>query len=246
MLTRLRSLAFTAFMILATLFLGIIGSPALIMGRGATRGLVKIWARTILAGLKIIAGVSHRIEGAEHIPDGGALVAANHHSMWETIALLEILPKPVMILKKELLKVPLYGWWARMSGNIAVDRKGGAKALRAMRAAAKDKIAAGEQVIVFPEGTRIAPGATVKFHPGVAGIYNAAKTACTPVAHNSGVFWRHPGIMKIPGEITLRVLPPIEPGLDRRVFLSTLKARIDAARPDLDDVGQGARGISDG
>ncbi len=242
MLTGVRSLAFMAFMVLTTLVLATLSLPVLLLGQDMVRSVAKIWTRVILSGLKIITGISHRIEGAENIPEGGALVAANHQSMWETIALYDILPRPVVILRKELARIPIYGWWAKPSGNIVVDRDGGAKALRAMRTAAREKIAAGEQVVVFPEGTRIAAGATAKFHSGVAGIYNAAETPCTPVAHDSGAFWRFPGIMKIPGEITLRFLPPIESGLGRHTFLDALKSRIEQARPDLQDDNQESRG----
>ena len=233
MLTGLRSVAFLAFMVLVTLLVGFFGAPALFMGRNAATTVAKFWTRTILFGLKYVAGVSHRIEGEEFMPQSGALIAANHQSMWETIALYAILPNPVMILKQELVRIPVYGWWAKPTGSIIVDREGGAKTLRKMQADARDKIKAGDQVIVFPEGTRIAPGMTTKFHPGVAGIYNAADTTCTPVAHDSGVFWRHPGITKIPGEITLRFLPSIEKGLERRQFMTTLKSAIEDARPDL-------------
>lgn len=245
MLTGLRSFAFVAFMVLTTLVLALISLPVLFFGRSVVQRVAKIWTRTILSGLKVITGISHRIEGADHIPKGGALVAANHQSMWETIALYNILPRPVVILRKELARIPIYGWWAKPSGNIVVDREGGAAALRAMRAAAKGKIASGEQVIVFPEGTRIAPGETAKFHPGIAGIYGAAEAPCTPVAHNSGQFWRFPGMMKIPGEITLRFLPPIEPGLDRRKFLDAVKTQIERARPDLQNDRQERKESSD-
>ena len=153
--------------------------------------------------------------------------------MWETLAAFELLPKPVVILKKELLRVPIYGWWARPAGHLAIDRKGGAKALRALQRAAARKIAEGAQIVVFPEGTRMPPGQTRAYHSGVAGIYAAANAPCVPIAHDSGRFWRYPGIWKSPGEITVRVLPPIAPGLDRKTFLAELQARINAARPDL-------------
>lgn len=233
MLTMLRSYAFTAFLILTILIMGVLCLPAVAFGKGAARPIARFWARMMLGALKAIAGVSYRIEGREHMPTGGAIVAANHQSMWETIALYALLPKPVMILKKELLKIPIYGWWALPTGNIAVDRKGGATALRAMRKAARTAIENGEQVVVFPEGTRSPPGARAAFQPGVAGIYAAAGAPCAPAAHDSGRRWRYPGVRKTPGQITLTFLPPIAPGLDRKEFLRTLKTRIERARPDL-------------
>ncbi len=238
MLILLRSYAFTAYMVLTIVIMGIVCLPAALWGKRAARAVVKLWARMMLGALKTVSGVSYTVRGAENIPQGGALVAANHQSMWETIALYALLPEPVMILKKELMAVPVYGWWARATGNIAVDRKAGAKALRAMRAAAREAIENGEQVTVFPEGTRIAPGARAPYQPGVAGVYAAAGAPCAPVSHDSGRFWRHPGVRKEPGEITLTVGRPIEPGLDRKSFMATLQARIDGARPDLDGAAQ--------
>lgn len=241
MLAALRSYAFTAFMVTTIIVMGIACLPALLFGKGPARAIVQFWARMMLGALRLIAGVSYRIEGAERIPQTGALVAANHQSMWETIALYALLPKPVVILKKELMAIPIYGWWARATGNIAVDRKAGAKALRAMRAAARRAIENGEQVTVFPEGTRVAPGTRAPFQPGVAGVYTAVEAPCAPVAHDSGRFWRHPGPRKEPGQITLVFAAPIEPGLDRKAFMAALQSRIEAARPDLSPAPQDAQ-----
>lgn len=231
----LRSGIFSVYLVLITVALAVPASPALIMSENAARAVIRVWCRSVLAGLRVICGVSHRVEGAENIPSGAAVVAANHQSMWETIALYSLLPWPAMVLKKELLRVPVYGWWAKPAGNIVVNREGGAKALRALTRAAAARVAEGGQVVVFPEGTRSDPGERRDFQPGVAGVYRAAGVACTPVAHDSGRFWRHPGILKLPGEITIRFLAPIAPGLDSRTFLSTLQARIEAARPDLEN-----------
>lgn len=238
MLTRIRSLAFAIFLVLFVGAVGLILLPATLFGKNAARAIVKMWSRCCLAALSFLTGVSFRIEGAEHIPDGGAIVAANHQSMWETIALHALLPRPVIALKKELMNVPVYGWWAHLAGHISVDRKGGAKTLRAFTRAAKARLDAGEQIIIFPEGTRAQPGETRPFLPGVAGLYTASGAPCVPVAHDSGRFWRHPGIERRPGVITLRFLPPIEPGLERKAFQKELKTRIEAARPDLDHVAE--------
>lgn len=230
---RIGAIAFTAFMVLSALVIGVVAAPVILFGENATRRAVKFWSRLVLRALTLFTGVTWRVEGAENLPKDGAIVAVNHQSMWETLAAFELLPKPVVILKKELLRVPIYGWWARPAGHLAIDRKGGAKALRAMQRDAARKIAEGAQVVVFPEGTRVQPGQTHAYHSGVAGIYAASNAPCVPIAHDSGRFWRHPGIWKSPGEITVRVLPPIAPGLDRKTFLADLQASINAARPDL-------------
>jgi 1-acyl-sn-glycerol-3-phosphate acyltransferase len=187
-----------------------------------------------LLSLRIICGIRHRIEGREFIPTGGALVAVNHQSMWETIAFVAILERPVLVFKKELLKVPVYGWWVKKSGSIPVDRDAGVKALNAMTRMARDKIRAGHQVVVFPEGTRARIGERLKLQPGVASIYMAAGAPCTPAVHDSGRVWRQPGgvtAVKSPGLITLRFLPAIEPGLPRKKFMSALEARLHGESP---------------
>lgn len=229
----IRSATFSFYLVFLVVVMGVGLMPVMLLGRGAARAVIKYWAKLTLGGLKVLTGVSHRIEGAENIPAGGALIAANHQSMWETIALYALTPRPVMIFKKELLRIPVYGWWAARAGNIAVDRKGGAKALRAMSRAAKDRTNAGEQIVIFPEGTRTQPGQKAPLQPGVAGVYAATGAPCIPVAHDSGRHWRHPGGDKTPGVITIRFLPPIEPGLDRRTFLRDLRSRLESARPDL-------------
>lgn len=233
MMQRFRSASFTVYLVFLVVFMGLLLSPVMLFGRHAARTIIQQWSKLALGGLKYIAGVSYKIEGVENMPQGGALIAANHQSMWETIALYALAPKPVMIFKKELLRIPIYGWWASSAGNIAVDRKGGAKALRVMTRTAKQRTDQGEQIIVFPEGTRMKPGETAPFQPGVAGIYTATGAPCTPVAHDSGRFWRHPNGGKVPGVITLRVLPAIPAGLDRKALLRDLKGRIESARPDL-------------
>lgn len=233
MIRRIRSAAFAVYLPLIVALMGVLGLPVMLLGESAARLTVKTWSRLALFGLKWIAGISYRIEGTEHIPQGGALIAANHQSMWETIALYALAPKPVMILKEELTRIPVYGWWARAAGNITINRKGGAKALRAMAREAKRHTDAGHQVVIFPEGTRSPPGARARFQPGVAGIYIAAGAPCVPAAHDSGRFWRHPGGEKTPGIVTLRFLPPIPAGLDRKEFLRELQSRIESARPDL-------------
>ena len=144
------------------------------------------------------------------------------------------MPKPVVIAKQELFDIPVYGWWLRRVGNIPVDRRGGAKALRALRADAAARIAKGDQIVLFPESTRAQVGENLPFHPGVAGIYTNTDASCTPVAHDSGRYWRFPGSLKVPGQIILRFLPAIDPGLDRKSFLRELQQQIVNARPDLE------------
>ncbi len=227
-----RGALFRAFMLLATPLMAIVCAPSLLFGREGARATAKLWCRTMLGGLAIIAGVRSRIEGRELIPDGPAIVAANHQSMWETLFLFATLPRPAFVAKEELLRVPIFGHWLRATGAITLDRGAGPSALRRLKESAAARLAAGDQLIIFPEGTRVAPGERAPFRPGVAGVYNGANAICAPVAHNSGAFWRHPGPAMTPGVITVRFLAPIAANVDRKAFLKELKARIDAARPD--------------
>ncbi|MEM8772081.1 MAG: lysophospholipid acyltransferase family protein [Pseudomonadota bacterium] len=224
---------FSAYFLSSLVVLGLLLAPVMLFGRARAQAVAQFWSRSVLFMLRLLTGVRHEVIGEQNIPQSGALVAANHQSAWETLALYAILPKPVAILKKELLRIPIFGWWVKAVGSIAVDREGGAKALRAMQRDALSNIQEGRQVIVFPEGTRTPPGYRQPFQPGVAAIYKAIDAPCTPVAHDSGRFWQHPGGRKNKGKITMRILAPIKPGLDRKSFLRLLENTINGARPDL-------------
>ncbi len=219
-----RSFLFDLYIALLTTVMGIICLPALV-DRRAARAITRQWAKLVLAGLAVICGIRHRVIGEEHIPSGKAIVASNHQSMWETIVLLAILPRPAIVFKKELERIPIYGWWARRTG-VPVNRNAGAKALRMLRRAAERHMARGDQIVVFPEGTRGPPGSLGPLQPGVAGIYLVADAPTTPVVHNSGDFWRHPSGMKEPGTISIRFLPAIPPNLSRRAFMPALDAAL--------------------
>lgn len=223
-MTAARSFLFDLYLALVTAVMGLVCLPAL-ADRRAARAVTRLWAQTVLGGLALICGIRHRIEGAENIPNEPMIVAANHQSMWETIVLLAVLPRPAVVFKKELLRVPVYGWWAHRTG-VPVDRNAGAKALRMLRRETERHIARGDQIIVFPEGTRGQPGGLGPLQPGIAGMYLIADKQVVPVVHNSGEFWRYPSGMKTPGLITLRFLPPIPSKLTRRAFMPALDAAL--------------------
>jgi 1-acyl-sn-glycerol-3-phosphate acyltransferase len=227
-----RSYLFTLFLALLTGVMGILCLPAVLFGPDAARAVIKVWSHVALAALKLFCGVSHRIVGAENLPSGAAIVAANHQSMWETVALFAILDRPVMVFKKELLSIPVYGWWARGAG-VMIDREAGAKAIRALRQETDKRLAKGDQIVIFPEGTRGPPGGLLPLLPGIAGVYLVANAPVTPAVHDSGRFWRHPGVMKNPGVITLNILPPIPPGLPRKDFMARLEAALGGAAEEV-------------
>lgn len=220
-------------MALTTILMGIVLSPTLLMGESAARAVGRFWASVVLAELKIICGVDARYVSDARLPKGPAIVAANHQSMWETLFLFARLEKPAVIFKKELAQVPVFGWWLVRSGSIVVDRKAGVKALRSMTEAAEARLAEGAQIVIFPEGTRTAPGETARLQPGVAALYKKSTAPVVAVGHDSGRFWLHPDIAKKPGIISVSVAPPIEPGLPKGEFLDRLTTALRTARADL-------------
>ncbi len=234
-MNRLRSIVFTVLIALVAVAMTVIFLPTLFLGEKSVRWTIKVWSRFALGAMKLLTGVDYRVEGRENIPAGGALIVSNHQSLWETIAFQLLLPCSVIVLKKELLRIPIYGMWVKAAGNIVIDRGGGARALREMREEAARRIAEGAQVVIFPEGTRMKAAQTGPYQPGVAGIYAAASAPCHPVAHDSGRFWRKLGGALSPGTITIRFLAPLPAGMDRKTFQNVIKEKIDGARPDLSD-----------
>jgi 1-acyl-sn-glycerol-3-phosphate acyltransferase len=194
----------------------------------------RFWARCALALLKAIVGLDGEIRGREHLPAGPAIIAMKHQSAWDTLILPVVLGDPAVVLKRELLLLPFYGWYALRAGSIAIDRKGGAGALRHMVAAARRAAAAGRKVVIFPEGTRTAPGRRLPYQGGVAALYQALRLPVVPAAVNSGLYWGRRSFRKRRGRIVLAFLDPIAPGLPRREMMAQLETRIEAATAALE------------
>lgn len=228
-MTKLRSYVFLLLASVWTFGTGFLYLPLLAGPYRLHRRAVHLWSRGILALLAGVCGLRFRVEGGENIPLGPAIVASKHQSAWETVALNFVLEKPVFILKKELLWIPLIGWHFQKAGCIAIDRALGVQAIRAMVPATKAALALGRQVIVFPEGTRVAFGARHEYQPGVAAMYARTDAPVIPVALDSGRFWSRRSIIKYPGTVTMVFLPAMPRGLDRRTFMRELEARIETA-----------------
>ena len=226
-MTMLRSALFAAGFVAATALLVFLLSPALFASRRAARRAGAVWGRVTIVLLCALAGIRHEIRGP--LPPPGTIVAAKHQSAWETLVLAALLPDPVYVVKRELLRVPGVGWYFRRAGQIAVDRRGGASALRRMVEGARAALENGALVVVFPEGTRVAPGERRPYHPGVAALYRETGAAVVPVALNSGRHWSRRGFRMRPGTIRLDFLEPIPPGMDRRAFMACLEERIEQA-----------------
>jgi len=224
-MTALRSALFLAWFLAVTTVLSLVFLPVLILPRGATVWLARLWSRATFFGLKWLAGVDWEIRGTP--PTGAVLVAAKHMSMWDTLALYLALEDPGIVLKRELLRIPFYGWYLGKAAAIPIDRGAGADALRRMTHAAQQVLAEGRPILIFPEGTRKKPGAPPDYKPGVAGLYGMLDVACVPAALDSGRYWQ--GFTKHPGTISLEFLEPIPPGLKRREFMHVLEQRIEDA-----------------
>ncbi len=230
----LRSALFNLLLVSTTAILGVLGLPLLALDRRHVCRLRDAWIRLELALLRATAGLEHRVEGVEHLPaDGRCLVASKHQSAWETLALHTLFPDPAIVLKRELLRLPLLGWYFRKVGMVPIDRSAGAAALRRMTAEARRLSAAGRPIAIYPQGTRVAPGADAPYRPGVYALYRALGVPAVPVALDSGRFWPRLSFAKRPGTITVRILPPIPPGLDRRAFMARLEDAIETASREL-------------
>lgn len=227
-MTALRSALFFCWFVLASVVIHLAFLPAFVMPRRVALTAGAVWCNAVLWGLDVFAGMRLEVRGT--IPADGALVAAKHMSMLDTIALFARMNRPYFVYRKTLEAIPFFGWYIRRSGMIAVDRDGGASALKQMAAAAKAAIAGGHAVIIFPEGTRKAPDAAPAYKPGIAALYGQLDQPCVPVALNTGLFWTGPiGLIKRKGTVVVEFLDAIPPGLKRREFMAILEDRIEAA-----------------
>lgn len=225
----LRSLAFNVGWYGGTAVIALGGMPILLLPRGAVTAWARAWIRFCLWWLDLTVGLRHRLRGIEHLPPGPAIIAAKHQSSWETLAFTLLFPDSATVLKRELLFIPVVGWAMARVGNIAVARGEGATALRGLLRQARHVVAEGRSVLIFPEGTRVAVGAQRPYQVGIAALYRQLDVPVVPVALNSGLFWGRRQFVKRPGVIDVEILPPIPPGLDRKVFMATLRDRIETA-----------------
>lgn len=172
--------------------------------------VISVWARFNIWTLKVICGIHYRVLGAENIPDQPAIIISNHQSAWETLCFQLIFPPQSYLLKKELLWIPFFGWGLAVNRPIAIDRS---KKIRALDHLIKEGIVRlneGRWLVIFPEGTRMAPGQHGKFQVGGAMIAANSNATVVPVAHNAGNFWPKNGFLKYPGVIDLIIGPAIE------------------------------------
>jgi 1-acyl-sn-glycerol-3-phosphate acyltransferase len=170
-----------------------------------------VWARTLLGALRLLCGLDYRIEGAHHIPPGEACIAlVKHSSSWETVAQTLLLPPQVWVLKRELTWIPFIGWGVRLLHCIAINRGARGAAVRQMIEQGRARLAAGQWIVVFPEGTRMPPGKSGRYGVGGAAVASDTGARILPVAHNAGYFWPRRGLLKRPGTIRVVIGAPID------------------------------------
>jgi len=224
-MTLVRSLLFAAAFYSATVVWVLAGLIASLFGRGPTLAVVLSWVAVHRWLAEHLLGITSELEGI--IPAGSYLIAVKHQSMFETLEMVRLSNLPVIVMKKELSDIPLFGLMTRRYGVIPVERSAGAKALRSLVADGERAIASGRPVIIYPEGTRVRPGETPPLRPGFAGLYRALGLPVIPVAMDSGRLWGS-GLIKRSGVVHFRVGETIPPGLKRDDVESRVHAAINA------------------
>jgi 1-acyl-sn-glycerol-3-phosphate acyltransferase len=179
--------------------------------RMARYRIISGWSRLVILLARRVLGIRWQVEGRENLPARPSVILSKHQSAWETMAFQLIFPPQVLVLKRELLWIPFFGWGLALMSPIAIDRSRGVSALRTLARRGRERLAQGFWVVVFPEGTRVAPGQSRKYQLGGAWLAVEANAPVVPVAHNAGLLWPRNAFLKRPGKVTVRIGPPIDP-----------------------------------
>jgi len=225
----LRSVAFLLVFYVNTAVFLVLGSWLLLAPRRWAMAGLRLHGLASLWWLKLICGTRLDVRGRDKLPEGACLIASKHQSAWDTFALIPVLRDPAMVMKAELGLIPLYGWFSHKFQHIFVKRDRGPSALKAMIRDARDRAAQGREIVIFPEGTRRAPGAEPDYKPGFVALYEGLELPCVPLALNSGLFWPRRSFMRYPGTIVVEILDPIPSGLPRAQARTLIQERIESA-----------------
>jgi 1-acyl-sn-glycerol-3-phosphate acyltransferase len=237
-MTALRSALFNAAFYLTTLVQMIIFTPYYFLVPRSKAWIVpNNWSRLNNWLMKVIIGAEIEFRGVENIPAGPCIIAPKHQSAWDTFAFLVHLRDPVLILKRQLMWIPLFGWYVGKMDMIAIDRASREESRKQVNDGANRAKADGRQIVIYPEGTRRAPGAEPAYKQGVAMIYEATGLPVVGIAHNAGLFWPRRKFMRYPGKVVFEFLPPIPPGLPKdemfKRLVVELEGRCDALLADI-------------
>lgn len=225
----LRALIYNIAFFVGSGLLVTIALPLIVGPRRWTNALAHTWTWSMFWLLKLIVGLDYEIRGRENLPPGPAILAMKHQSAWDTLAIFVLFDDPAVVLKRELWLIPVFGWFLRRHGTIAIDRKGKAAALKKLVADSEKAKADGRPIVIFPEGTRGPVGTKLPYQPGVAALYNQLDVPMVPIALNSGLYWGRRSFMKRPGTVLVQILPAIPPGLDRRKVMARLEQDIETS-----------------
>jgi 1-acyl-sn-glycerol-3-phosphate acyltransferase len=231
-----RSLIFSLLFYLWTTVLAIGCLPLMVCPRRWTLAVFRFWTRGVFVLLGVCCGITVELRGREHMPKGRAIVAPKHQCMFDVFAQFAWLDDSCFVMRKELMRIPFFGFYAWSARMISVDREGGANALRSLLAQARERLRDPRQLVIFPEGHRGEPGVAGDYHPGVAGLSRDLDLPTHPVATNSGVHWPAHGFLRRPGTIVFEYLEPIAPGLKRAEFMRRLQREIETASDALLDL----------
>lgn len=205
-----RSLLFSVCMVFLTLIYGVLSVLSFPFPYRWRYRFITQWTHINLYLLNTICGLRYEVEGRENIPARNGIILCKHQSAWETLALQQIFPPQTWVLKRELLWIPLLGWGLALLEPVAIDRKAGRRALQQIITQGSKRLAAGRWLVIFPEGTRVAPGTQGRYAPGGALLAERSGYPVIPVAHNAGEFWPRHGLIKRPGLIRIVIGPKIE------------------------------------
>jgi len=231
----LRSLVFNAAFYIVLIGLALLGLPLLLTTRQAVFRLARLWGKVSLWLLEHICDLKVEFRGFDHLLQGGYIVAPKHQSIWETFALLTIFDDFSFVLKRELIFIPVFGWYCLKADQIAINRAKGSGVLAELTERARQVLAQGRQVLIFPEGTRRPIGAAPHYKYGIAHLCCETGVLCLPVALNSGLFWPRRSFLRQPGTVLVEFLEPISPGQDKAAFLELLRDRMESATGRLID-----------
>jgi 1-acyl-sn-glycerol-3-phosphate acyltransferase len=230
----LRSALFALALVLVTPPYAIIALASFPLPRMARYRLISAWSRLVIWLAWVICGIRWKIEGRRHLPDEPAVILSQHQSAWETLAFQEIFPPQVLVLKRELLWIPFFGWGLALMSPIAIDRARGVAAMREMARKGRERLAQGFWVVVFPEGTRVAPGKARAYQQGGAWLAVHCGVPVVPVAHNAGRLWPRNAFLKRAGTVTVRIGAPIEAaGRTPKEVLAEVRTWIEAQQATL-------------
>jgi 1-acyl-sn-glycerol-3-phosphate acyltransferase len=234
-MTYIRSFLFLIFIASWTLFIGLTGPFTILTRKQKIVAYVGwVWAYIVIKGLGVICGVKTKVVNAHLIPKDGCIIASKHQSAWETIFFLQYFFNPAFVLKKELQRIPIYGWYLPVLEMISIDRKGGVSIIKQMSQAAIKAFANGRNIIIFPEGTRVAFGQSIEYKSGIAALHKELpKIKILPAALNSGKVWPRKSWLIRNGTITVKFLPPITKPMPKEQLLKKLKEEIDSATNSL-------------